>query len=77
MQKQYFSNVLEMVKSFNALLVTGFILLGVTCSILSIALYQSMKHQKNTFLPPEIKEPFQISQVTPDKPYIRQMGCIC
>lgn len=74
MQKQYFSTVLEMVKALNALLVIGFVLLGITCSILSIALYQSMKHQKTTFLPPEIKEPFQISQVTPDKPYLSQMG---
>ena len=74
MQKQLFTTVLDMVKALNALLVIGFVLLGITCSVLSVCLYQTMHHKSTRFLPPVIKEPFSLSQVTPDKPYLNLMG---
>jgi len=74
MQKQIFSTVLDMVKALNALLVIGFVFLGITCSVLSICLYQIMHHKNMTLVPPVINKPFTVSQVKPDKTYLEHMG---
>lgn len=74
MQKQYFSTVLDMVKALNALLVIGFVFLGIACSVLSVCLYQAMHHKSMTMVPPEIKKPFTVSQAKPDETYLEHMG---